>query len=122
MIGSLSKQCGNNLKYLFTSKKCLCGLGYLFPNIKQVLVGFKHVIYFKVTNVCSCAIINQLVIPKIKTAFKAYCNTLGQACTTYGPWAKCGPRKLLIWPAKPQILFILLLFWVKSPFECVKTC
>jgi len=30
-----------------------------------------------------------------------------QACTTYGPRAKCGPRKLLIWPAKPQIVFNL---------------
>ena len=24
---------------------------------------------------------------------------LDQACTTYGPRAKCGPQKLLIWPA-----------------------
>jgi len=27
---------------------------------------------------------------------------LDQACTTYGPRAKCGPWKLLIWPATPQ--------------------
>ncbi len=46
---------------------------------------------------------------------------LKQACTTYGLWAKCGPRRLLIWPAKPQILFILLLSLVKTPYECVKT-
>jgi len=52
-----------------------------------------------------------------------YCFYFGldQACTTYGPRAKCGPQKLLIWPAKPQILFILLLSHVKTPFECVKT-
>jgi hypothetical protein len=44
-----------------------------------------------------------------------------QACTTYGPRAKCGPRKLLIWPAILQILFILPLSLIKTPFECVKT-
>ncbi len=33
-------------------------------------------------------------------------NPLDQACTTYGPWAKCGPQKLLIWLAKPKILLI----------------
>ena len=46
---------------------------------------------------------------------------LEQACTTYGPRDKCGPQKLLIWPAKPQILFILLLSLAKTPYECVKT-
>ena len=29
-------------------------------------------------------------------------DTLDQTCTTYGPWAKCGPQKLLIWPEKPK--------------------
>ncbi len=29
--------------------------------------------------------------------------TLGQVCTTYGPRAKCGPRKLLLWACKAQI-------------------
>jgi len=47
-------------------------------------------------------------------------NSLHQACTTYGPRAKCGPGKLLIWPANPQILIILLLSLVKTPFECIK--
>jgi len=46
---------------------------------------------------------------------------LEQACTTCGPRAKCGPQKLLVWPAKPQILFILFLFLLKTPCECVKT-
>jgi len=27
-------------------------------------------------------------------------DSLEQACTTYGPRAKCGPQKLLIWPAE----------------------
>jgi len=44
-----------------------------------------------------------------------------QACTTYGPRTKCGPRKLLIWPGKPQILFILLVSSIKTLFECVTT-
>jgi len=38
-----------------------------------------------------------------------------QTCITYGP------RKLLIWPSKPHILFILLLSLKKTPFEWVKT-
>ncbi len=53
-----------------------------------------------------------------KTKFS---NTLSQACTTYGPRAKCGPQKFLIWPVQPQILFILLVTLIKSLFECVKT-
>jgi len=48
-------------------------------------------------------------------------NTLIQACTTYGPRAKCGPRKLLIWPPNLQILFNLLFTLIKTPFEWVKT-
>ena len=28
-------------------------------------------------------------------------HILKQACTTNGPRAKCGPRRLLIWPAQP---------------------
>jgi hypothetical protein len=46
---------------------------------------------------------------------------LEQASTTYGPRAKCGPRKLLIWPAKPQIVLILSVYLTKTRFECVKT-
>jgi len=38
-----------------------------------------------------------------------------QACTTYSP------RKLLIWPEKPQILFILLPSLIKTLFERVTT-
>jgi len=48
-------------------------------------------------------------------------ETLGQACTTYAPRAKCGPPWLLIWPTKPQILFSLLVSLIKTPFGCVKT-
>ncbi len=47
-------------------------------------------------------------------------NDLHQTCTTYGPRAKCGLWKLLIWPAQPQILFILLVTLIKTPCECVK--
>jgi len=43
---------------------------------------------------------------------------LAQACTTYGPPAKLGPWKLLIWFAK--VLLILLLYFIKTPFECAK--
>jgi hypothetical protein len=46
-----------------------------------------------------------------------YYHYLTQACTKYGPRAKCGPPKLLIWPAKPQILFILPFPLIKTPFE-----
>ena len=38
-------------------------------------------------------------VEKVEQLFVA----LKQACTTYGPRAKCGPRKLFIWPAKPKI-------------------
>jgi hypothetical protein len=41
--------------------------------------------------------------------------SLKQACTTYGP------RKLLIWPANPQIWYILFVALIKTPFDCVKT-
>jgi len=40
-------------------------------------------------------------------------HPLRQACTTYGPRAKCGQRKLLILPAKPIFMFIRLDFWWK---------
>jgi hypothetical protein len=46
---------------------------------------------------------------------------LKQACTTYDPRAKCGPWMLLIWPVKHQIVFILHLPLIKTPFECVET-
>ncbi len=38
---------------------------------------------------------------------------LVQACTTYGPRARCGPRKSLI-------VFVRLVSLMKTPFECVK--
>ena len=37
---------------------------------------------------------------KLTFSFKRQIHGLKQACTTYGPRAKCGPQKLLIWPAK----------------------
>jgi len=37
-----------------------------------------------------------------------------QACTTYGPRAKCGPRKLSIWPSKPKFTYIWLDSWWKQ--------
>jgi len=39
---------------------------------------------------------------------------LEQACTTYGPRAKYGPRKFSIWPAKPKFIYIWLDFWWKQ--------
>jgi len=41
-------------------------------------------------------------------------------CTTYGPRAKCGPRKLLIWPAKPQIVFMLPVYLTKHALNVWK--
>jgi len=43
---------------------------------------------------------------------------LRQACTTYGPRGKFGSWKLLIWPAKPQILFILLVSFSNNTRMC----
>jgi len=40
---------------------------------------------------------------------------LNQACTAYGP------QKILIWPTKPPIVFILPVYLRKTRFECVKT-
>ena len=45
---------------------------------------------------------------------------LGQACTTYGPWTKCGPRKLFIWPAKNTFLFFHLVCLIETLYERVK--
>jgi hypothetical protein len=44
-----------------------------------------------------------------------------QSCTTYSPRAKCGPRKLLIWPAELKILLILSAIFMKTFLFCVKT-
>ncbi len=33
----------------------------------------------------------------------------------------CSPRQLLIWPAKPKILFIQFFSFIKTYFVCVKT-
>ena len=48
------------------------------------------------------------------------CYSLKQACTTYGLRAKCGPRKLVIWPAKPIFLCFHLVCSRETPFERVK--
>ena len=45
---------------------------------------------------------------------------LNQACTTYGPRAICGPRRLFIWPAYPEPVGILLDFSIQTPLEWVK--
>ena len=45
---------------------------------------------------------------------------LDQACTTYGPRAKCGPRKHLIWPSHSRFLFFHLVYLTETPFERVK--
>ncbi len=47
-------------------------------------------------------------------------NTLEQASTTYGPRAKCGPRKLVICPSLPTILSIQLVCLLETPFIWVK--
>jgi hypothetical protein len=41
-------------------------------------------------------------------------KALKQACTTYGPRAKCGLRKLFIWPAKPTIFAYLACLFPKN--------
>ncbi len=43
--------------------------------------------------------------------FKLCTRALYQACTTYGPRTKYGPRKLLIWPAKVKIFFSACFLW-----------
>ena len=45
---------------------------------------------------------------------------LEQACTTYGPRAKCGPRKLFIWPANPNISSIQPVCLKKYPLNGYK--
>ena len=49
---------------------------------------------------------------------------LQQACTTYSPRAKCGPRKIIIWNEKPKMMYIQRVlgssFHKKKTFECVK--
>jgi len=52
--------------------------------------------------------------------FHSPSHLVQEACTTYGLRAKFGLLKLLIWPAKSQIFFILLVSLIKTPFECVK--
>jgi len=47
-------------------------------------------------------------------------HNIEQACTTYGPRSKWGPRKLLIWPAKPKFTSIWLDFWWKH-YKNLKT-
>ena len=44
-----------------------------------------------------------------------------QACTIYGPRAKCGPRRLLFWPAHPNVLFFDLACLTETPFKRAKT-
>ena len=49
-------------------------------------------------------------------------NDLDQACTTYGPRSKYGPRKPLIWPAKQKFLQIKLVNLAETPFEWINIC
>ena len=69
-----------------------------------------------------------LATPSLRTAALTECvrvNTppllfLKQAYTTYGPWAKCGPWRLLIKPSKPKIFGIQLVSLVTTFFESEK--
>ncbi len=54
-------------------------------------------------------------------AIQTISDTLGQGCTTYGPRVKCGPRRILIWPPKSIILFVMLVSLIKTHFKCIKT-
>ena len=47
-------------------------------------------------------------------------KALEQACTTYGPWANCGPRKILFRPAQPFFLFFYLACLIETLFESAK--
>ena len=56
-------------------------------------------------------IVDRYIIPANSNIFELMVRVtllkqmpLAQACTTYGQRAKCGPRKLLNWPSKPNIL------------------
>ncbi len=42
------------------------------------------------------------------------------AYTRYGPLAKCGLWKLLIWPSKPQFYLFGLFLWQKHPLNVLK--
>ena len=45
---------------------------------------------------------------------KAKLVDINQACSTYGLQAKCGPRKLLIWPAQLNFVFFPSLFNINT--------
>ena len=53
----------------------------------------------------SCLLSSTIIAKGVKIV------TSKQACTTYGLWAKCGPKKLIIWPAEDQ-KFVLLAFFL----------
>ena len=45
-----------------------------------------------------------------------------QACTTYCPRAKYGPRKFLNWPAQPKIFYIQIVCLRENPVKWMKIC
>ncbi len=61
----------------------------------------------------------EILILKIRVAeqFELRTTDLNQACTTYVPRAKCGPHKILIWPAKPKKLLLSLII---TPLNVLK--
>jgi len=44
-------------------------------------------------------------------------NALGLSCTTYGPRAKSGQGKLLMWPTSAKINCSLLVCLIETPLE-----
>ncbi len=94
-------------------------------SIKESISSTFYVQIFR-TNIIFAAF-SSYVLALAKNLYeKCACLTLmkltaEQACTTYGPQAKCGPRKLLIWPERPQFLFILLVYVIKTLFACLTT-
>ena len=54
-----------------------------------------------------------------KVASKLF--NIDQACTTYGPRAECGSRKLLNWPAYPKILYFKDVFLINVPLKGLKS-
>ncbi len=72
--------------------------------------GFSKIFWFETIRIIS------LNLPTLKEIY----DPLKQTCTTYGPRAKCGLRKLSILPAKPKFLFVLLAFFMKTSFVYLK--
>ncbi len=61
--------------------------------------------------------LSALIVYKIVTKWYFIYYGLRHACTTYSPWAKCGPRKLLMWPVNAIMYFFLLVCLMETPLN-----